>query len=169
MTLFQRVSYIIFPDRHTDPVNKAPMNTVVPDLCLEKYENRNQYIQNSTEPIEGIFFIYQNNIIPDYYTECLESESVCMNCYRSHNDIRRQMYLLTFHQKYMTKKFPELKYYMNEKALPRGRTSVHFQNKVLFLDECYVDDTEMIEEIFNLYRLPHDTMIIPHYNCLNCN
>jgi len=170
MTLLQKASCNIFPNKYSYPKDKPPMNTVIPDLCLEKYENRSQEIQNSTEPIEGIFFIYGNKIIPDYYTECLESESVCMNCWRSYRDIRQQMYLETFYHNYMIYKYPELKYISigKEKHLPRGRTSVYFTDKTLLLDKCYINNIEILDQIFKLYRLPSDTMIIPCYTCSNC-
>ena len=168
MTFLQRISNLFFQIKNDKSEKEPPTNTVIPDLCLEKYENRSPEIKNSNEPIEGIFFIYNNQIIPDYYTECLESESVCMNCYRSPSDIRRQMYLITFYENYMANKFPELKRTWNEKALPRGRTGVHFSTKVLYLDECYADNAEILNQIYKLYRLPCNTMIIPHYTCSKC-
>ena len=169
MNLLKKISYILLPVKTPPPQEVPSQNAIKPEQCLEKYETKCQDIQNSTEPIEGIFFIYKDKIVPDYFTECLKSDSVCMNCWRPYGDIRRQMYLQTFYHNYMINKFPELKYIWNEESLPRGRTVVYFTSKVLFLDKCYINNFEMIDKILNLYRLPKDTMIIEHYTCSNCN
>jgi len=49
---------------------------------LTVYENRRKEIEESGEPIEGIFYLYGGQIIPDYYSECLFSDR---------NNIRRTL------------------------------------------------------------------------------
>lgn len=72
------------------------------------------FILESEEGIAGIFYIYNDMIVPDYSTESLLSVS------KLRND--RRMYHTDFFEDYMRNKYHELRY-ENDDSIPRGRVS----------------------------------------------
>lgn len=123
---------------------------------LSAYENRRKEIAESDEPIEGIFYLYHNTVIPDHYSECLISDK--------ENPLRRKMYHSHFYADYMRNKFKELDY--SEKSIPRGR----IQFKMILIDKCYKENQEIIERLKELYRLPEKTTVLNNmqYRCSIC-
>ncbi len=136
---------------------------------LQRYETRRTSILESKESIEGIFFVYNNQIIPDYYSECLESDSVGFNCFRNDGSPQREMYLKRFFENYLVQKYPELKGRCTEASLPRGRTSVLSTRKILKIDRCLLENESIMKEIKSLYRLPDDIDIELVYTCSRCS
>lgn len=124
---------------------------------LSEYETRKNEIAESTEQIEGIFYLYNNKIIPDFYSECLISDT--------DNPCRKQMYHLEFYPNYMRRKFSGLSY--SEKSIPRGRIF----NAIIYIDKCYAQDIEIIKQIKELYRLSEKSLIVdnPQYRCPVCS
>lgn len=83
-------------------------NTKADGIKLLEYEQRRPKILASSEPVEGIFYIYRNQIIPDYKTEILESESLVFPAFND-DDFHSEMYHIYFYHNYMQKKFLPLK------------------------------------------------------------
>jgi len=123
---------------------------------LEAYEMRRTEIQANYGQIEGIFYIYNGNIIQDHYSECLRRDK--------DNPLRAQMYHLKFYPNYMERKFTGLS--TNEKSIPRGRIALDR----IFIDACYVNDLDMLNRVVKLYRLPENTEVVvsKEYCCLAC-
>ena len=135
-------------------IETAPPEEPLPPLSA--YEVRKQDIQDSGEQIEGIFYIYDGRIIPDYYSECLISDT--------HSPYRKAMYHLKFFPNYMRRKYDGLGY--SEKSVSRGRI---FRN-VIYIDYCYADNTELLYTLRELYRLPPKMSVgtTEDYRCPNC-
>ena len=123
---------------------------------LTAYETRRQEIQDSSGQIEGIFYLYDGKIIPDYYSECLLSDK--------ENPCRDKMYHRKFYSNYMMMKYNELPY--GEKSLPRGRIRLN----LILIDACYAEDEAILEQLRELYRLLDKmTIMTPSdYDCPNC-
>lgn len=125
-------------------------------IDLTVYEVRRQELEESTDSIEGIFYIFRDEIILDCVSECLRSDK---------DNIRRdKMYHDKFYSAYMRKKFEGLP--LNEKAIPRGRVTAD----MIYVDLCYSDDLDTLAKIKTLYRLPEKIRIIQgkSYSCPNC-
>jgi len=124
---------------------------------LSDYETRRKEITESTEPIDGIFYLYNGMVIPDYYSECLLSDL--------ENLRRDKMYHSHFYPEYMTRKFEGL--YCDEKSLPRGRA----EHSIIMIDTCYSQNTEIIKQLKDLYRLRDDFSVITNvdYCCPKCH
>ncbi len=137
----------------------------LPDLS--KYENRQSGLKESSEPIQGIFYIYKNRIVPDYYSECLASEAVMFNGYLPESDRRRNMYSYRFFADYMKYKYPEL-CPLSFTSIPRGRVSVACKPlEIIYIDKCYKNNQSIINEVIELYRLKNIS-IIDNYTCGDC-
>ena len=123
---------------------------------LSDYETRRKEIIESTEPIDGIFYLYNGMVIPDYYSECLHSDLSNLR--------RNKMYHLHFYPEYMSRKFDGL--YYNEKSLPRGRVC----HSIIMIDTCYSQNTEIIKQLKGLYRLPDNFSVATSndYCCPKC-
>lgn len=131
----------------------------IPQQSLTAYETRRNEIANSSEKIDGIFYIYNGQIIPDYFSECLLSD-------RDRNSIhRKSMFHMLFYPNYMLNKFTGLS--IDSKSLPRGRAN--YGNSLL-IDKCYCDNEDIIQQLKELYRLPQDASIITcrDYTCPAC-
>lgn len=128
---------------------------------LAEYEVRRKAIEESGEPIEGIFYLYNGQIIPDYYSECLFSDK--------HNLRREAMYHFNFHPDYMLRKFEGLAY--GEKSLPRGRIIVTGAGTIIYIDQCYFNDAGIISRLIELYRLNGKIEVMTHleYRCPACH
>ena len=138
---------------------------------LSAYEVRRQEINESNEPIEGIFYIYNDQIVPDYYSECLFSqvESNIFSKVNKQNPRKCAMYHTDFFKHYIRGVYEEVGY--NEKFLPRGRvlkTSKDAAN--MLIDGCYFNDKNMIRQLVKLYRLSGDIIISTNmdYQCVKC-
>lgn len=129
---------------------------------LTVYEARRKEIAESTEPIEGIFYIFDGRIIPDYYSECLMSDK---------DDPRREkMYHHYFHPNYMQRKFTD-RYNPHEKFMPRGRITGNSSKPAIYIDRCYEQDEDTLRQLRELYRLPENTTVLPNanYRCRDCS
>ena len=146
------------PDIHMDTMI---IKSMAPEQQpLTAYEIRRKEIEESSEPVEGIFYLYNGQIIPDYYSECLFSDR---------DNIRREaMYHFRFYPDYMKKKFDALA--NDEKTLPRGRIVATGSMTTLYIDKCYFNDTDTIRKLIELYRLPGriDVMSNTEYRCPAC-
>lgn len=139
------------------------LNTIVvqPDLPpLTAYETRKKEIEESPEPIEGIFYIRDGRIIPDFYSECLFSDE--------DNPLRAVMYHHEFYPNYMRRRFTDL-VRSDEKSIPRGRVAGTLSDPVIYIDKCYKQDADMLNRVKKLYHLPN-TVVMPHndYSCPDC-
>lgn len=123
---------------------------------LTAYEVRRIEIAESTEPIEGIFYLLDGQIIPDYYSECLFSDKT--------NPLREAMYHTHFYPYYMMKKYDGLT--LGEKSLPRGRISGTATSPIIYIDRCYFENRAIIIELIDLYRLPEKIDLSSHSNYL---
>ena len=123
---------------------------------LNVYETRKAEIENSSKQIEGIFYILDGRIIPDYYSECLKGDV--------DNPLRKEMYHLKFYPNYMRRKYTDL--YGGADSIPRGR--VNYNN--ILIDLCYINDTEIKETLIKLYRLPENAAVSTSssYRCFKC-
>lgn len=112
---------------------------------LSKYEQRRQEINDSIEPIDGIFYIYNGAIIPDYYSEVLQKMQ------KPPGEIH-DAYHHKFYNNYMIKKFACLSA-ADERSIPKGR--VYFG--IGYLDKCYIKNEGIKKKVVELYQLPLDT------------
>lgn len=134
---------------------------VTPDLPpLTAYETRKKDVEESAGPIEGIFYLHDGRIIPDYYSECLFSDK--------DNPCRKEMYHFHFSPNYMRRKFAD-KYIPDEKFIPRGRIAGTAGAPFIFIDKCYEQDADILRQLRELYRLP-DVKVVsnPNYRCPAC-
>ncbi|MDL2302500.1 hypothetical protein LJC58_09120 [Lachnospiraceae bacterium OttesenSCG-928-D06] len=136
--------------------------TIIPQapnlLPLTVYETRRPEIKEGEDSIEGIFYIYEGKLIPDFHSECLL-------CNSFNNPNKKDMYHMHFFPNYMCRKFTGLSRF-GEKSIPRGR--VHFT--LLRIDSCYAEDKQLLTQIKELYRLPDNFRISTdqEYECSNC-
>lgn len=144
------------------PEPKEPLKNLPP---ISAFEIRRTEISNSTEPIEGIFYIYKDVLIPDYYSECVESDSLLFKNELNSNDRRMKMYHSDFYNNYMKIKYPELS--NDENSIPRGRVNLK-PVKTLYIDKCYMDNKDILAKIIDLYRLPDSIIIFYEYYCMQC-
>lgn len=124
--------------------------------ALVEYEVRRPEVEESSESIDGIFYLYGGAIIADHYSECCAADT--------DNLCRKNMNHDKFYINYMRKKFDGLR--MNDRSIPRGRVT----GNMLYLDFCYIDDTETIAKIKKLYRLPDAVTLVKgkNYSCPAC-
>jgi|GEM_PF-2353606 len=137
------------------------MDEMIPEQQpLNVYESRRKEIEESGEPIEGIFYLYDGQIIPDYYSECLFSDR--------NNNRRTLMYHSNFFPNYIWKKYNGLTY--GVKSLPRGRIVETGAATTIYIDKCYFNDTDTISKLKQLYRLSGriDVMSYTEYHCPAC-
>jgi hypothetical protein len=127
-------------------------------LPLSDYESRRQDIQESLEPVDGIFYLYHDEIVPDYYSECLSSDKK--------NPLRKKMYHMHFYPNYMVRKFNTL-CYCGETSLPRGRVD----ETMIFIDKCFEKNETIINQLKKLYRLSGEPFILTfdEYTCPGCS
>lgn len=138
-------------DANSQQTQKLPL--------LSVYEIRRKEVEESLEPVNGIFYIYNNEIIPDYNSECLVSKADSQN--------KKHMYHSYFYLNYMKRKFTELP--DGEKSLPRGRIENIPGNTFVFIDKCYSKDEEVLLKLRELYRIPGKiTVTSLNYNCPDC-
>jgi len=130
------------------------------NIDLSRYENRRQELIESDQPIMGIFYILNDVIIPDYYTECFFSNA--------HTPLSKERYHSDFYAKYIRKKYPE--FTGGEKQIPRGRMEPQGRNSLLYIDKCYAENMEIIEEIKRLYKVHGTCHIVTSesYTCPKC-
>jgi len=130
-------------------------------ILLSVYESRKKEIQESSRLVEGIFYIYNGQIIPDFYSECLVSDV--------DNPCRKDMYHMCFYPNYMKRKFRNLSY--SEKSIPRGRILGRPTPPVVFIDKCYEKNMDIISQLKNLYRLPENVLVLSglNYCCPDCS
>ncbi|MCL2774563.1 MAG: hypothetical protein FWD71_14635 [Oscillospiraceae bacterium] len=131
-----------------------PTTEEIPPLLA--YETRKKEIAESTEPIDGVFYFYDDKIIFDFYSECLRSDR--------ENPCRQHMYHVHFYQNYMQRKFDGLIY--GENSIPRGR--VYYN--ILYIDYCYARNAEIIEQIKRTYRMTGEITVKTNndYRCDTC-
>ncbi|MCL2398632.1 MAG: hypothetical protein FWC91_02665 [Defluviitaleaceae bacterium] len=122
---------------------------------LSIYETRRHEVENSDEPIEGIFYIHNGQLIPDYYSECLFSEIININPLarsNSKNPHLRAMRHECFYGNYINKVYAGE--FAGSDFLPRGRISkVDAELTHIFIDKCYFKDEDMLKQLVKLYRL----------------
>lgn len=133
-----------------------------PDLPpIIEYETRKKEIEESTEPIEGIFYIHNGCVIPDYYSECLFSDE--------ENPVRAEMYHHRFYRNYMRRRFTEL-FSSNEKSIPRGRIAGTLSDPVIYIDKCYKQNMVILNRIKELYHLTSTVVMTNNdYSCPICH
>jgi len=147
--------------RYEGNITELPHREKTDQPPLTAFETRRTEIAESTEPIEGIFYIYDGQIIPDYYSECLIADKDSPH--------RKEMYHMNFYPNYMRRKFDGLSY--SEKSLPRGRSFIPIKTApIIFIDKCYAHNKEIIKQIIELYRLPQGVSISDNseYRCPAC-
>lgn len=131
-----------FPYNHNHSNESEDENKNTDDLS--KYEIRRTEIANSTEMIAGIFYIYNETIIPDYFSERLMSEYKPFDNKEMHHD--------TFFQKYMRKKYRKELSFKDYQDISRSRIIIN----AVMLDKCYYRNKDIQKKLFELYRLPPD-------------
>lgn len=126
------------------------------------YAQRREEVHYSSEPVQGIFYILDGQIVPDYYSECLFSESY------NPSPRTRARYHKQFYYNYMMKTYSGLS--LDETSLPRGRIDNLDGKAMLYIDICYSENSEILEQIEKLYRLPANTvkMKSKKYTCPAC-
>ena len=135
------------------------------------YESRRSSIEESSEPIEGIFFIIDEKLVPDYYSECLFSE-VDANPVSSKNKQHPRkcmMYHEYFFDHYISGKYKGIG--CPAKATPRGRVQKEpSDKKKILIDGCYFNDGNMIKQVIELYRLSGEISVTTssEYRCAVC-
>jgi len=160
MNVLERLKKFLYntsDGENTHEFHTAAQNDNSLDLPpLHAYETRRKEIAESIEPIDGIFYLYNDMIVPDYYSECLHSDLSNLR--------RNKMYHLHFYPEYMSRKFDGL--YYNEKSLPRGRVC----HSIIMIDTCYSQKTEIIKQLKGLYRLPDNFSVATSndYCCPKC-
>jgi|GEM_PF-3354022 len=129
----------------------------VPDMSV--YETRRPELQESDEMIEGIFYLIDGKIVPDYYSECLITDK--------DNLLRKQMYHRIFYANYICRKFSGLSG-CGENFLPRGRILPPIP--FIALDKCFICDEDIITQLRELYHLPETVKVIDNkmYRCPAC-
>lgn len=161
MNVLERIKKILYNTSGGENIHESSLtaqnakNLDLPPVLA--YETRRKEIAESIEPIDGIFYLYDDMIVPDYYSECLLSDL--------RNLRRNKMYHSHFYPEYMTRKFDGLSY--NEKSLPRGRVD----HCIIMIDTCYSQNTEIIKQLKGLYRLPDNFSIAStmDYCCPKCH
>lgn len=124
------------------PLEYTEVEAPVPaaqSVDLSIYEVRRSEIINSTETIYGVFYIYNGEIIPNYYSETIQPKLV--------DERSKECYHDCFFNSYMRKKYPVL-ICKRDNSIPRGRVEKGATNAI-FIDKCYKDDEAMIEKYAN--------------------
>ena len=130
--------------------------SLLPESIDEDYTSRRKEIADSDEPIEGIFYIIDNKIVPDYVSECLFSEANDRD-----NPRKRRMYHDQFYPNYIRTAYRDAATSHDHRSLPRGRIEKVGDNMTsVFLDHCYFKDEIMIHQIITLYRLRGNISVI---------
>ena len=148
-------------------------NPAQPLQDIAEYKIRRQEIAQYDEPIEGIFYIISDEIIPDYYSECLFSEvdsSPIAEANRLHPR-KRVMYCFHFYRNYIRHAYKDIAFSPNEKSLPRGRVEKSFnESATIKIDKCYYSNESIIKQILKLYRLTGKVTVesTPFYLCTQC-
>ena len=139
---------------------------------LSVYESRKNNIAESSEPIEGVFFIIDGKLVPDYYSECLFSEvdTVLFSARNKQNPYKRAMYHDYFLEHYISNVYKGILY---AKMIPRGRIQkLDTEIANILIDKCYFNDEALIQQIVKLYRLPRKILVSNNYDyqcpaCIN--
>ena len=149
-------------DTLTEQLEKFTAPPPSPDL--EKYKVRRKEIADSDEPIEGVFYIIDDIIVPDYYSECLFSEADTYTISHSQNPRRRKMYCPDFYFDYICKVYRSVAHPFDYNFLPRGRVrkirAVKDSPPAIYVDRCYLRNLNITRQLIELYRLPKDIEII---------
>jgi|GEM_PF-2253725 len=139
---------------------------------LSTYESRRSSIEESDEPIEGIFFIIDGKLIHDYYSECLFSEIDIglFSAKNQQNPHKLAMYHDYFFENYIKNVYKGIA--STAKKIPRGRIQkLCDEESNIFIDKCYFNDEALIQQIVNLYRLSGEISILnfADYRCPACS
>jgi hypothetical protein len=137
------------------------------------YETRRNEISDNNEQIEGVFYIINDRLVPDYYSECLFSE-VDYNPFSSRNKQnprKRAMFHYLFYKHYIQDVYSDIALSKSEKSLPRGRVEKsHKKSAMIKIDNCYYQNEKIIMQIIELYRLTGEVSIesTSNYYCPKC-
>lgn len=141
---------------------------------LAAYESRRYDVEKSSEPIEGIFFIIGDKLVPDYYSECLFSaiDTDTFSKVNKQNLYKRSMfhdYFFLHYIRYVYVDFTET--VDNAKLIPRGRVKKQDSNQPgILIDMCRFNDEGLLADIIELYRLNGEISVINNsdYRCPAC-
>jgi len=145
----------------------------IPKQPNSSYETRRIEIAQSNEQIEGVFYIVNGQVVPDYYSECLFSEvdSDSFSSRNQQNSYKCAMLHSVFYKNYIQSVYEDIAVSKDENSLPRGRVQKSSDESAsIIIDKCYYDDEDMIKRIIELYRLSGKVSIVntPNYLCPNC-
>ena len=149
--------------------DKEKQATISPSL--EAYETRRKEIADSTEPIEGIFYIIDGKLVPDYYSECLFSEVATnpLSEINIQNPRKCAMYSWIFFDHYVKHVYDGVACRFD--MLPHGRVrKMTSEMAAISIDFCYFNNEDILQQIKELYRLPKTIRVISYhdYCCPNC-
>ena len=155
-----------------EEVDQLGANNKFEQQPSSSYESRRLAVEKSTEQIEGIFYILDGKIIPDYYSECLFSkvEAGFFSDANKQNPRKRAMYHDYFFKHYVSGICGDIA--SHAKHLPRGRVEKRSEESSnILIDQCYFKDEEMLRNVIGFYRLSGRITVSTNYDyrCPDCS